>query len=563
MKAKKSLIITLFAAVMIFALGATAAFALSGSPKADWGDYTKVTISGCTGSDAVYNRDDYTLVKKFNTTTGQVDVTLKAPDVDGIKQSVLDTDPLFKTSYYDLNNSAIATASDTIKGEYANGKYTKGSAVALQFKAPDYVTNKTETAKVIKTLAYLNAGNWQGKVIGDEEYDPAKATEQKFQLSLDVSFNSNPKAYDFIGVVPAKEVKVLARAANAHDVQFFKDKVSTKATDIIAYGDSDTTFNVAFAYDGAAHKVVSNEVAGLPVSYEVFNKTTGKYDPATECPTVQNVGDTAIVKATVSWTETTTVGDTTTTKTYKKTNTFNLSVGATTTQPKFAFDPDGNVGTRSYGVDGAEYDAYAYILAVAATTATDEDKAAIEANKEALQAYFKDYYEITSEASKAHPEAVTLTIKAKTLSAEEVTAIEKKYEALMKNFNIAAGTKLGFDATTATMNINGSGLNVPEIEFTDSPTVVTYKAKKLKKKAASFTVTATSSNGVPVTYKLINAPAKITIDKASGMITLNKGLKKGKYKVTVKAFIAQGFEDRNHVITYPSETHNILIKVKK
>ena len=57
-KAKKSLLITLFAAMMIFAFGATSVFAMTGTPKADWGDYSKVTISGCTGSDAVYNRDE-------------------------------------------------------------------------------------------------------------------------------------------------------------------------------------------------------------------------------------------------------------------------------------------------------------------------------------------------------------------------------------------------------------------------------------------------------------------------------------------------------------------------
>jgi hypothetical protein len=174
MKAKKSLLITLFAALMVFALGATAVFALTGTPEAKWSsDYNSVTISGCTGSDAVYNRSDYTVVKTFNPTSGKVDVTLKAPDVDGIEQTVLNTEAVFKTSYYDLNFAKFAHGSTTIKGEYANGAYTKGSADSLVFSAPDYVVNKTETATPNVSFTTLNAGKWQGVVKGDEDYDAA------------------------------------------------------------------------------------------------------------------------------------------------------------------------------------------------------------------------------------------------------------------------------------------------------------------------------------------------------------------------------------------------------
>ena len=89
-----------------------------------------------------------------------------------------------------------------------------------------------------------------------------------------------------------------------------------------------------------------------------------------------------------------------------------------------------------------------------------------------------------------------------------------------------------------------------------------------KKKAASFTVTAVSTNGGEVAYKLINAPAKIKIDKATGQITLAKKLKKGTYKIKVKAYLPKAFKVYNGVTgayaeTWVSETHDIKIKVKK
>lgn len=565
LKAKKSLLITLFAAMMMFAFGAVSAFAAETVEWAD--DYSSVTVKGTTGAPAEYT---YKTTREFKT-DGTVAVAIDPADP---ASDVSWTLPTCTTTYYDLNKATFAKGSAAIKALYTNGAYTQGDADGLLFSAPDYVTNKSTATPVPVAFTTLNATDWTGTVKGDEDYDKNLATEQSFALTLDVTYKTfTGTPLNFYGVVPAKTVKVLAREANAHDVQFYKDEIKKDnavkdSSNQDVFGDSEKTVDVEFPYDAVAHKVLANEVAGLPVAYEVFNKSTGKYDAVTECPTVTNVGDTAIVKATVSWTETVVVGDTTTIKTNKKTNTFNLSVVPNAKQPFFGFDKDGNLGNFLYGIEGSEYDAYSYIQAKARETDADTLKAAVAADQETLIAYFKDYYEVTTEVTKANPDVVKMAMKAKDLSADEIKALEKKYEALMKNYGVAAGSKLPVATTEAngskaTLNTNGNGLIIPEIEFVDSPTAVTYKAKKLKKKEASFTVTAIASNGQAVTYKLINAPAKIKIDKTSGTITLAKGLKKGKYKVTVKAFIPMGFDGKNNAFTVPSETHDILIKVKK
>ena len=571
-KAKKSLLITLFAAMMIFAFGATSAFAAA--VDGTWNkDYSEVTVDGVTYT----TTSEIKVVREW-----QSDGVVKAYlDESAVAPAARPTNTAKPVYFYDFTGAQLAVDGAAIYSTYDKATFEKlfsgatGEKIdGLVLTVPSYV--KDASTITPKTLALKASAlkNWTVKATQPADYDAKALEDKKYTVAGEIeSINAdgsatNPYRVDNNDIT--KEITVKATKQTSEDVKFFKDKVSTVDTDVIATGKDETKVdvNVAFAYDGAEHAVVSNEIAGFPVTWTVLNTKTGKYDAVSACPTVKNVGDTAKVKATVTWTTTTTSGGTTTTTTHEVVNTFNLSVNADTEQPFFGFDKDGNIGNFVYGVDGAEYDAYGYIKAKTSDSAHKTLKAAVEADQATLLEYFKDYYEIKTETTKAHPDAIKLSMEEKTLTADEVTALEKKYATLMKNYGVAAGSKLAVATTEAagkngTVNLNGSGLLVPEIEFTDSPTAVTYKAKKLKKKAASFTVTATSSNGMAVTYKLINAPAKITIDKNSGMITLNKGLKKGKYKVTVKAYIAQGFTDRNNITTYPSETHAIKIKVKK
>ena len=94
---------------------------------------------------------------------------------------------------------------------------------------------------------------------------------------------------------------------------------------------------------------------------------------------------------------------------------------------------------------------------------------------------------------------------------------------------------------------------------------VTLKAKDVKKKNKTFAVkkvmTVSKAKG-KVTYQLTNAKrgkkvAKkyFAVDKKTGKLTVNKGVKKGTYKVTVKVSAA-GNKD------YKAGTKSVTITVK-
>ena len=178
--------------------------------------------------------------------------------------------------------------------------------------------------------------------------------------------------------------------------------------------------------------------------------------------------------------------------------------------------------------------------------------AAVKADQESLLAYFKSAYDIVeTSADKYDATQRTWTITAK-------EGVEPD-ETLIANYE---GATL---ASTVTKNVTVNPADpevdptdpkaASEVEFVNTPTAKSYKVKALKKKAKSFTVKAEADNGAVVNYKLINAPAKIVIDKTSGKITLKKKLAKGTYKIKVKAYVKG-----NSAV---SETHAITIKVKK
>ena len=66
-----------------------------------------------------------------------------------------------------------------------------------------------------------------------------------------------------------------------------------------------------------------------------------------------------------------------------------------------------------------------------------------------------------------------------------------------------------------------------------TPLSKTYKKKKVKKKAQTFTLKATVSSKARATFTKTSGNNKITVAK-TGKVTVKKGLKKGKYTVKVK-----------------------------
>ena len=577
-KAKKSLILTLVAAMMIFAFGATASFANvvksdGVAVSGDWAaDYSYVTV----------NNTKYDAVRTWDPATGIIKASL---DDEDMTPAVRANVPLVADVYfYDftgaklaVNGNALVTNYDkaTFEGLFvgSDGVVKAGNINTLVLTAPEYVSNYKDLTSTQKTAKPAALNGWTVKAETPADYDADALADQSLTI---VGIIESQKAdgtatnpYRVDESVISKAVVVKGTTQTAADVKFFKDEVSSVAKDALPVV-ADTAIEVAFTYDGAAHKVVSNDIAGFPVTWSVLNTKTGKYDTATECPSVTNVGDTAKVKATITWTETKkTSATTTTTETKTLVYPINLKVVANAEKPFFGFVKDGNKGFFKYAVEGTEYDVYSYIEAKAPEKKDPyELEDAVKADQATLIEYFKDFYEVKEEVTKADPNTINLTMKAKTLKDAEVKELEKKYKALMDNYGIKSGEKIAIAksedlGSKGTLSLNYDGVLAPEIEFIDSPTFFKAKAKKLKKKAVSFTVTAVSSNNEPVTYKLINAPAKIKIDKTSGTITLAKKLKKGTYKITVKAYIPKAYSGMNGGKFYPSETHAIKIKVKK
>ena len=211
--------------------------------------------------------------------------------------------------------------------------------------------------------------------------------------------------------------------------------------------------------------------------------------------------------------------------------------------------------------EGEEYDVNSYVEMFPATDA-DKDiaaayKSAAKADEAQWTAYFKDFYDVTATPGAKDPTNITVELAKKELAPADEETLLKKYEALLANYG-----KVATFADSTSIKV-GAPDQWFEIEFKNSPTKKTYKAKVLKKKAKSFKVKAVATNGEAVNYKLINAPEKIVINKTSGKITLKKGLKKGTYKIRVKAYLPKSYAEKDGSVIYPSETHDITIKVKK
>jgi hypothetical protein len=519
-KAKKGLIITLFAAMMVFAFGATSAFAAEGvTYTGKWiNDYAQVEVTDSTGFTYTYNT-----TREFQT-NGKV---VAYVDQDTSVSWHVPTKAELSKEYYDFNYAQPADSSGAIKSVYLNGGYIKGQATRVLFSAPNYVTEatKTITANPVKLSTLENGGTWEAEFVGDEDYEYESIEDQIFTLSLDVKYNTHGDAERnpvYIGQIPAKEVKVLKRAPEYTDIKFYQDKIDGAAA----------VKNNLWTYDGNEHTLVASEVEGFTVTWAEYNKTTGEYDAVGACPVVKDVMAKRIqVKATISWVTTTTTGSSTTTTTNTHDEVFTLKVDTAAPTPKYAFAP-GNDGTSSYTLTAAQAaDPTAWVVL---------DNGDIDADKEELKAVFNELYTV-----KVTKNAIDENIQEWTFGTVDdfdaaLEASEKAHETLFANYGIMAKKGLVAGANNK-VRVTVVDTNYDEINFTNAPNM-TYKVKKAKKlkKTKSFTVAAVAKSGKTVTYTIDSPSKKIAINAATGKVTVKKGLKKGSYKVIVKAHTEAG-----------------------
>jgi hypothetical protein len=493
-----------------------------------------------------------------------------------------------KAYYYDLENSAFVYGSKVLNGttwtSYDNFKKALAD-VDVQVVEPNYTDamvktpSKTPDKKVIDvtmgavgtdgtfTMTGINNRNI---VLEISKYDTTKTSEdQTVTLSVKESKAADAvnvrylNTADVLGTVASATVTIKGTKATWDTAKYYWDAVGG------------TDFNKGL-YSGAAHTIVADPVEGYTVSWQVYNATSGKWDKVDAV----SLTDAGTVTFRAVWTKTSTgVAENAIEKTAKIDNVESYVRNVNITWDQDQNEVDDKTAPQ-YTVPGTEYDAMKYVVVKAVekemvdgeTTAQTTDRlarnaavvAAVAANADELKAYLNDYYTVKDITTKADTKAgrVKFQIKKKDLTADEKTALAKKYKKLTDNFGAALSATGNIDTySKATIVLNGDASKDLEVSFTKAISSKTYKGSKTTKKGKlkknqTIQFTASAANGKAVKYKLINVDtSKIKIDSTTGKVTLKKGLAKGTYKFIVKAYVPE--------VSLAYETQNVTIKVKK
>jgi hypothetical protein len=529
MKKHKSVVAILLAVMMIFTMMPMMAFAAAGSWDGGHNNYSK-------------DGKNYQAVHNWDKATGTVVAELST---EGYSSDAAATIPVEEAGQYFTRNLNGATVKGFPKvmtyTEYKNLGDTTYNTLTLV--APSDVSNYSTLATADKTYDWTIGTGYEMTVVKSDYDDAKKYENQTMTVAFSVVATSEKKgasAADAVltGGVASVQVTVQAQGADYNQIALYVDEVA-----------KGKEFTNDLTYTGAEQTIVASTVPGYSVKYYLFDAASGTYKAADKISFKDATSKAVLWRWEIVDKDGKVVAGTG--------DSYSTTVGSATA-PSFEFDQDGNYGYGTWTVEGATYDANDYVKVVAEKT----NKAAW-ANEAEFKEFFKDFFVVDATAPKANPNRVSLEMSFNDeLTTAEKTELLKKYEVLAKNFGITAEnvkTKVTVVAANDDLTVVTNWDVDDEVEFTKSVTKKTYKAKVLKKKAKSFTVHAEAANGATVKYKLINAPEKITINKTSGKITLKKGLKKGTYKIKVKAYIPGSYVEGVGVV---SETHSITIKVK-
>jgi hypothetical protein len=574
MRKHKSVVAILLAVMMIFTFMPTMAFASIPSDVPTEGykfsdDLSKIVkVEGTTETDVVGT------VKVWDE-NGRITVSADTSQIGDLPAAVQQ----MKFVYVDLTDSTFLVNGNPIAASYNNDLGNTNVVTGLRLKKPSYAKAVATTTPDTIDVAFADLSNYVNsyetgsdawtcavKLNGKDAAIKATAEEQTVEVTLKQTWLKSNN-HRVTGAPAAATTKVNATNGDFTKAEFYFDKVDK---DKAAFSDGLHTID----YDGAEHSVVMATLKGYTVKYTVFNSTTGNWDKV----------DTVTVKEPGSDNDKRVAAEIYDSKDVKKT-TYNFTVGTrATAYAQVGFDKDGDLGEYTYRVEpGTLFDPAEFLTveAIGYTidahyegtfpygrwvqavnhTVTDADKAAVEANKAEILAAFKDYYDIEQKSTKANPNTVTLTIKAKKLSSDEETALNKKYENLFNRFyDLSANTTQ--TGTVKFQKYPAVNDKEDDISFEGQTTYVFSGKKTTKKgvlkKAQTIAVSATADSGNEITYVATkSAGGKIVVSK-TGTITVKKGLKKGTYKVAVKAKTAagNGFKAAKEKQTY-------TIKIKK
>jgi hypothetical protein len=529
-KAKKGLIITLFAAMMVFAFGATSAFATEGDTVWDPTDaYASGTVENSDGVAVKYNA-------KRTWSDGLITAQMWTPAAAGATSEAIGT----PKSFYDLNNAFVGLGTT----QYDTWTYDQ---LATNFDAEDGIVAASQYDIVLAQPSYtegydaanidkeqFTAGGNFNVTVYAQGFDPDSYAEQTVTLHTEIYGKQSEYAAFLYGAVPDQIITVTARTPAASQLKVttdYKDlKYNGQAVENLLDCPYGTTVkrDVTATYDGKTHAIVTNEVPGFSVKYALRNEKTRVYEDV-KAIEMKNAGE---YKFTLQrWNDKTNkaVGDPVTVKVviapkdYLDFSFADLSYSATTAVP-----------AGSEAKDFIE------------SNAVEED--AVEA-----MTFFDKFYVLTTKVNKADSSIVTWSYDA--IEGEDAQkAVKKEFETLLANYDNAL-----VGPGEVTVKFVDGNTQFDDITFTYAPNA-TYKVKKAKKlkKTKSFTVEAVAKSGNAVTYQLTTPNKKISIDPATGKITVAKGLKKGTYKVTVKALTEAGNGYRP-----AKESVKLTIKIKK
>lgn len=100
---------------------------------------------------------------------------------------------------------------------------------------------------------------------------------------------------------------------------------------------------------------------------------------------------------------------------------------------------------------------------------------------------------------------------------------------------------------------NGSSINYQKYQVISIGKIKTYKAKKLKKKKATFSLNAKTNGNGTLSYKVTKGKSKYITVNSKGKVTLKKKCKKGTYKIAINATGTR---------TYKPASRTVFIRVK-
>ena len=557
---RKKLFAVIMSAMMMITFMPSMAFA---ADTVVWGDKcASLSVNGAS----------YTVKRVWDPATGSITASV---DTSAYGPGI--TLPTDTRTFYDLDSAVIEPTYSTMNTTQFTDLFGNPAtapaktAVTVKLTAPNYCSNYDGLSAGAKVKAGVNLAGVATLTVDTPAYDVEKQFEnQTFTIKATATPVLDATAVVYGGANLTKTFTVQPiLPANASAVAILIDG-KTALTSASAPIDLEGYVD----YDAAEHTVAIQKAPGFTAAYQVWNAEKGLWE------------DVDVIKAT-------NVGTVDAKVTVKNSNntadvvTKRIQFDIDPVDVEFRFDEKGLTASDTYYFEVSDdYKTVDYVKAYpdnlwgSSATAPEHFaydkacKAAVKANQALLMEYFNDFYEIETQdgmfpVASTSTKATMAVIKAKDLTAltvAEKDALVAKYGTLLKNFDVSNVTRNNI-TTTSYMLSAGTGdyayfVVVPntktnDVDFIGSATKKVHIKNAAKiKKAKTVTIKA-DALGVAPKFKKLSGNSKIKV-AASGKVTLKKGLKKGTYKVKVKAYSPEGKGYK-----YAKATRTYTIKVVK